>query len=245
MKPAPPVTSAFTSVLRPRQPGAGARPVRPAATTTAVADHRQRRRPAPRRRSRASCPRIEPAHPGPGPDPGAGRSIDRAVAPRRPRRRPAPGLDAPSRRPGPADRTRRAGGRRRRRLRRSRRERSGWPAGTCRRASRRRASRRPTPWRRAAPSRDQGGEGLPLDRDPPAGRDAVEHDGLEHVGPGVDQVGRRLAGGRLLDERDDPAVVVGGDDAERGGVVDRREGDGRLGPASPVEGDQRRRRRGR
>ena len=38
---------------------------------------------------------------------------------------------------------------------------------------------------------DHGRERLPLDRHPPAGRDAVEHRRLEHVGAGVDEVGRR------------------------------------------------------
>ena len=65
------------------------------------------------------------------------------------------------------------------------------------------------------PLRHHGGEGLAFDVDPPRRRDAVQDGGLEDVGPGVDQVGRRGARRRLLDERFDPAVSGGGHDAER------------------------------
>src|SRR5690606_27706074 len=89
------------------------------------------------------------------------------------------------------------------------------------------------------PVGDHGREGHPLDVDALAGRDPVEDRGLEHVGAGVDEVGRGLVAGRLLDERLAAAVRVRGDHAVGGGVVDLGEGDGVLGATGLVEGDER------
>ena len=86
---------------------------------------------------------------------------------------------------------------------------------------------------------DHARKRLPLDRDLPALRDAGEDRRLEHVGPGVDEVGGRLAGRRLLDERLDPAVGIRRHDAERRGVVDLVEGDRALASGGVVEGDER------
>ena len=54
---------------------------------------------------------------------------------------------------------------------------------------------------------------------------------LEHVGAGVDLVGRRLFPGGLLDEGGHPPVVVGRHDPEGRGVRHRVQGDGALGAA--------------
>ena len=73
-------------------------------------------------------------------------------------------------------------------------------------------------------------EGLALDRHVEPGRDRVHELGLEHVGPRVDPVGRRLPGRRLLDERDDFAVGARRHDAEGGRVADlgQRDRRGRI-----------------
>src|SRR3989442_12142465 len=52
-------------------------------------------------------------------------------------------------------------------------------------------------------AREEGGEDLPLDRDRAVGRNAPEELRLEHVDPGVDEVGRDLLGPRLLEEASD------------------------------------------
>ena len=65
----------------------------------------------------------------------------------------------------------------------------------------------------------QPGERLALDRDRPAGRDRVDHRAAEDVAARVDLVGDDLLGGlRLLQERRDPAVLVGGHQPERARV---------------------------
>ena len=58
---------------------------------------------------------------------------------------------------------------------------------------------------------DHRRERLALDRHPPAGRDAVEHRRLEHVGAGVDQVGRRRRprGGFSMKASTRPSASVG------------------------------------
>ena len=61
---------------------------------------------------------------------------------------------------------------------------------------------------------------------------------LEHVGAGIDEVGRSFAGRRLLDERPDPAVGLRRHDTERRGVVDLVEGDRALASGGVVEGDE-------
>ncbi len=66
----------------------------------------------------------------------------------------------------------------------------------------------------------------------------AEHGRLEDVGPGVDQVGGRTVGGRLLDELEDAAVVVGGDHSEAGRVGHRLQVDRGGGPVRAVEGDE-------
>src|SRR5262245_25093420 len=85
---------------------------------------------------------------------------------------------------------------------------------------------------------DHAGEHLALDRDLAAVGDAVEHRRLEHVGPGVDAVGRGRAGLRLLDERLDLAGVVDRHDAVARRVGHRVQGDRALGPGGVVEGDE-------
>ena len=89
-----------------------------------------------------------------------------------------------------------------------------------------------------APVAHHGGEGLALDRHPAALGDPVEDRGLEHVGPRVDFVGRRLVTRRLLHEGRHPALVVGGHDAEGGRVGHRVEGDRPLGAPLAVEGHE-------
>ena len=93
--------------------------------------------------------------------------------------------------------------------------------------------------REQTPAGDDLGKRGTLDRDPLAGGDALQHRRLQHVGTAVDLVARRCAGGRLLDESFDPAVAVGGDDAERRGVVDSDEVNGRFGRLATVEVDER------
>ena len=73
-----------------------------------------------------------------------------------------------------------------------------------------------------------------IDTRPPVG-DPAQDGRLEHVGPGVDLVGRRLVAWRLLDEGRHPPVVVGGHDAERGRVGHRVQGDRPLGAPLAVE----------
>jgi hypothetical protein len=85
-----------------------------------------------------------------------------------------------------------------------------------------------------------GRERLSLDRHPPPRRDAVDHRRLQHVRAGVDEVARRLAPGRLLDERGHPAPGVGEDDAVAGRIVDPMQRDGALCGSDVVEGDERR-----
>src|SRR5262249_4193068 len=72
-----------------------------------------------------------------------------------------------------------------------------------------------------------------------AGGDMAEDLRLEHVDPRVDRVREDLTPGGLFEEPLYPSVVVGDDDAELQGVLDRLEPDrhGRL--ALLVEGDQR------
>ena len=88
-------------------------------------------------------------------------------------------------------------------------------------------------------------EGGPLDRHPAPGRDPLQHRRLEHVGAGVDPVGRGLARRRLLDERLDPPVVVDGHHAVARRIVHRGQGDRALGPAARGGSPTGRRRRGR
>ena len=102
-----------------------------------------------------------------------------------------------------------------------------------------RASRRRTASRRAEPGLvEHARERLPLDRHGEPRRDAIEHLGLEHVGPGIDPAGRRLALGRLLDEGDDLPVRRGS--APPRTLTDPRPGqrDRRLGAALGVEREQ-------
>ena len=53
--------------------------------------------------------------------------------------------------------------------------------------------------------------------DAAAGRDTVATDGLQHVGAGVDQVGRRLVGGGFSTKASTRPSVVGGHHAEADG----------------------------
>ena len=82
--------------------------------------------------------------------------------------------------------------------------------------------------REQAPVGDDLGERGALDRHLLAGGDALQHRRLQHVRAAVDLIARRGARRGLLDESLDPAVAVGGDDAERRWVVDADEVDGRL-----------------
>ena len=83
-----------------------------------------------------------------------------------------------------------------------------------------------------------GREGLPLDGDPAALGDPRQDGRLEHVGPGVDLVGRRLVARRLLDEGGDPALRVGRHHAEGRRIGHRMQGDRPLGAALAVEGHE-------
>ena len=74
---------------------------------------------------------------------------------------------------------------------------------------------------------------------PPSGI-RVQDGRLEHVGPGVDLVGRRLVARRLLDEGRHPPLVVGGHHAEGGRIGHRVQGDRPLGAALAMEGHQAR-----
>ena len=65
---------------------------------------------------------------------------------------------------------------------------------------------------------EQTGEGLPLDRDHPPGRDGLDDAALEDVAAGVDLVG--TAGSRSSPGTPDPAVRVGGHQPERPRVGD-------------------------
>ena len=82
---------------------------------------------------------------------------------------------------------------------------------------------------------EQPGEHLTLDRHRQAGRDGFDDLALEHIGAGIDLVGRRVLG--LLQERGDPAVGVGRDAAERAGVADPHEVDGDVGVGGAVTVD--------
>ena len=83
-----------------------------------------------------------------------------------------------------------------------------------------------------------GRKRLPLYRHPSPFGDPGEHGRLEHVGPRIDFVGRRLVPGRLLDKGRHPPLAVGRHDAERRGIGHRVQGDGSLGTALAVKGDQ-------
>ena len=105
---------------------------------------------------------------------------------------------------------------RRRRTRRAAGEHVGVGLQVLLRASRCRASRRRSriAYSRPGSSSIRGNVSRSIDTVEPR-RDASQHRRLEHVGAGVDPVGRRLALRRLLDERHHLAVVAGGHDAER------------------------------
>ncbi len=83
-----------------------------------------------------------------------------------------------------------------------------------------------------------GREGLPLDGDPPALGDPLQDGRLEHVGPRVDLVRRRLVARRLLDEGGDPTLGVGGHHAEGRGIGHGMQRDRPLRPAVAVEAHQ-------
>ncbi len=83
------------------------------------------------------------------------------------------------------------------------------------------------------PRGDERREGLALDRHHPPGRDQVDDPAPEHVAAGVHLVAHRLLG--LLDERQHPAALVGGDAAEGAGVRHLDQVERHVdGPAVPV-----------
>ncbi len=67
----------------------------------------------------------------------------------------------------------------------------------------------------------------------------TQHFRLEHVDPGVDRVGEDLPPGGLLEEPLDAPVLVGDDDPELEGIVDRLEPDRDRGALRPVRLDER------
>ena len=95
--------------------------------------------------------------------------------------------------------------------------------------SRCRSSRHRKRTRRARRLGARGSE-RPLARSTPGVRAGIasEDFGIEHVDPRVDEVGWHLVGRGLLQEGEDPPVGVGRHHPERGGVLDRRQRDGRL-----------------
>ena len=81
-------------------------------------------------------------------------------------------------------------------------------------------------------------EHLALDRHRAALGHEVEHLGLEHVQPRVDEVGVDVLGPRLLEEALDAAVVDNADEAVAAGVGHGREQDRRLRAGRAVERDE-------
>ena len=81
-------------------------------------------------------------------------------------------------------------------------------------------------------------EHLALDRDAAFRRHELEHLRLEHVEPGVDEVGVDLLGPRLLEEGLDATVRGGADEPVPARVGDRCEQDCRLGAGRAMERDQ-------
>jgi len=90
-----------------------------------------------------------------------------------------------------------------------------------------------------APLLDEPRKDLALDRDGHVRRDQLQHLALEHVEPGVDQVGVDLLGARLLQERADRAVLVQAHEPVAARVRDRREQDRAERAALAVEGGHR------
>ena len=228
MKPAPPVTRAFTRcVLRGHvapveRRARRRRPRRPDRRRTA------RRAGAPDADRRPGRPTIEPSTTAPLPMRAPGSTTEsRTTAPGADlRRRPSPrcGLDARRRVADHGRRVDRPLGRAPHAV-----DQVELRLQVGGRACRRRPSRRRSAGRTASRSATIAGKvSRSIDTRRPAGmRSSTRR--LEHVGAGVDPVGRRLAGRRLLDEGLDPAVVVDRHHAVARRIVDRGEGDGALG----------------